>query len=337
LVAAGKANWRFVASGAIVLTLIDLWPVNYQLVDYTPKSQFDALFKEEGIATRLEKDQDKFRIYPMIAGVRPRDPRYSNANWWSIFGLESVGGYFGAKLSGYQQFSEEAGLDSWTALYRNPEILDVLNVRYVITTVPLDQLFAELERQGFGRPGRPADYYGPAEITTSGGGFLYRNPGEMPRARLADNFKVISDLNATFKEIANGQWDPRSGVILDVDPPVSPVAGGAGSVKIESYKPEEIIVKTATEQPKLLVLADSYYPSGWSARVDGQLTPILRADGVLRAISLPAGDHTVKFSFSPKRFYAGLWISVITLLLIAGIGAGAYLKSRSSKQPEASA
>ena len=42
----------------------------------------------------------------------------------------------------------------------------------------------------------------------------------------------------------------------------------------------------------LLVVNDSYFP-GWIAQVDGQDTPLYRADGNFRAVVVPVGDHTV--------------------------------------------
>ncbi len=319
-----KLKWQVIVSVAVVLFIVDLWSVNEKLVTFTPKSHSRGLFQAEGIVKRLQKEGGKFRIHPLMIGIRPKDPRYNNANWWSYFGLESTAGYFGAKSADYQRLMNVTELESWGALYRRPQLLDALNVRYIITTVPIQQLFSELERQGWGEPVRPAMEYEPAITMTRGGAYLYRNPGEMPRARLMDRYRVVPTYDEMLTEIVTQQWDPQSITLIEKQPAVEPQSGGSAEAEIISYENEEITVKVSTTVPKLLVLADTYYPSGWVATIDGEETEILRADGVLRAVAVPAGDHEVRFLFRPKWFYAGLWISIISVLTVIAVGGFAF-------------
>jgi hypothetical protein len=58
-----------------------------------------------------------------------------------------------------------------------------------------------------------------------------------------------------------------------------------------------------------LVLTDPYYP-GWQAFVDGQETPILRADYLFRAVALPPGAHDVHFTFTPRSLETGVTLSL---------------------------
>ncbi|HID54854.1 MAG TPA: hypothetical protein EYP41_22800 [Anaerolineae bacterium] len=66
------------------------------------------------------------------------------------------------------------------------------------------------------------------------------------------------------------------------------------------------------------MLADTYYP-GWRAQVDGVDTAMYRANSVVRATAVPAGTHTVVFSFLPLDFVAGAIISGLTLLLAGSL------------------
>jgi len=326
-----KVTWQVLAGLFILVLLVDLWPVNRRLVNFTPRSHQEALFRPEGVVRKLMQDPDKFRIHPLVQGVRPLDSRYMNSNWWSYFGLESTGGYFGAKPAAYQRLMTASDLEGWGALYSHPELLDALNVRYVITSVPIDRLFSELERQGWGRPARPASDFTPV-LTTRGGAYVYRNPGELPRTRLVGEFRVVPDFEATVAEMVGGDWDPVRMVLLDREPPVRPgPAGGVAETQIIEYRPERVKVKVTTSQSRLLVLADGYYPSGWRATLDGQPTEILRADGVLRAVAVPAGEHMVEFRFHPKWFYAGLWVSVGAALMALGLWVWTFVTGKGKK------
>jgi uncharacterized membrane protein YfhO len=52
------------------------------------------------------------------------------------------------------------------------------------------------------------------------------------------------------------------------------------------------------------------YP-GWRASLDGGDVPIEPYLGLLRAVSLPAGEHTVRFSFVPLSLVAGLALALV--------------------------
>jgi uncharacterized membrane protein YfhO len=116
------------------------------------------------------------------------------------------------------------------------------------------------------------------------------------------------------------KWDPAEMTILQNEPALKPVNDYQGNAEIISYQPEHIEIKVNIQKPKLLVLADSYYPSGWKAFVDGEETEIIRADAVLRAVAVPQGEHTIEFIFKPKWFYVGLWISLISVIGLIGLG-----------------
>lgn len=321
-----KLAWQALVGVVVIVMLVDLWPINRRLVNFTPRSQRTRLFEAEGIVKKIQSDAGYFRIHPM-------DGQYRAVNWWSYFGLENTTGYFGAKPANYQKLLS-AGLEGWGALYSRPQILDALNVRYIISSYPLNTIFGELQRRGSGEPARPFSYYTPV-VMTRDGGYLYRNPGELPRARLVGSYRIIPDFDATLADMLRGGWDPRREVLLDRQPSLQPDTSGSGSAVVQTYEREKVVIKTSTTSPKLLVLADAYYPSGWQATMDGRPTEILRADGVLRAVAVPAGEHTVEFRFKPKLFYAGMWVSVVSLIGVLAIGGLALFKKRQSPVPQA--
>ncbi len=88
--------------------------------------------------------------------------------------------------------------------------------------------------------------------------------------------------------------------------------------------------KTSSEQ--LAVFSEIYYDKGWNAYVDGKLTPYAKVNYVLRAMMVPAGEHTIVFKFEPKS-HAISWTitnisSIIMLLMLA---AAIYLTYKNKK------
>jgi len=72
------------------------------------------------------------------------------------------------------------------------------------------------------------------------------------------------------------------------------------AVEIIKYKPRKVEIKVLAKEKAFLLLNDTYYP-GWKAYIDGERTEIYRADFFLRAIKVPAGEHSILFVYDPMR------------------------------------
>jgi len=146
----------------------------------------------------------------------------------------------------------------------------------------------------------------------------------MPRAWLAPEA-----VNLTAEEILKAiktsrlpdgrAYDPSRTAL--VEEPMSltgqnadPATASAQVVRLTDTTME---VQTTSSAPALLVTSDSFYP-GWRAFLDGTEVRLFRADYALRGVTVPAGSHLVRFSFSPKSFAGGAAISAFSLLILAG-------------------
>ena len=78
--------------------------------------------------------------------------------------------------------------------------------------------------------------------------------------------------------------------------------------------PGELRVRASAADAAVLVFSEAYFPA-WRVFVDGRSAPLLRADGALLAVAVPAGTHEVVFLYLPPLLLLG---AVITLLAIAG-------------------
>ncbi|MBI4770222.1 MAG: hypothetical protein HY784_07390 [Chloroflexi bacterium] len=79
-----------------------------------------------------------------------------------------------------------------------------------------------------------------------------------------------------------------------------------------------VVVSGAPARPgdQLVVLVSDY--PGWRLYVDGKAAEVLPANRYLGAQMLP-GRHTYVFAFQPAEYYAGLAISLASLLLLLGM------------------
>jgi hypothetical protein len=88
-----------------------------------------------------------------------------------------------------------------------------------------------------------------------------------------------------------------------------------GSVSMAHYAANRVILSTQLQRDGWLILADTDYP-GWVATVDGEPTPIYRANVLFRAVQVSAGEHTVVFDYSPYWLVPGALVSAVSLLIL---------------------
>ena len=87
---------------------------------------------------------------------------------------------------------------------------------------------------------------------------------------------------------------------------------------VSTYEADRIRLKTATSASGLLMLSEVYYPA-WKAYVDGERVPLYRADHLLRAIPVPAGEHTVELRYESWTLRLGTVLSILTSLMLAAL------------------
>ncbi|MBI4099907.1 hypothetical protein HY440_02770 [Candidatus Microgenomates bacterium] len=68
----------------------------------------------------------------------------------------------------------------------------------------------------------------------------------------------------------------------------------SGQATIEKYSTNEVLIRTQGSSSGTLVLRDTYYP-GWQADIDGQNIPIVVAENLFRSVTVPPGQHLVRF------------------------------------------
>ena len=289
-----RVNRRLFVGLLIALLLVDFLWVDLGLVRFRQERGYERVYyrsRENQIVRLLEKDPALFRILPLD------EP---GTNEYGYFEISSVGGYHAAKLGIYQEVMERIGLG-------NPNLMDLLNVKYVITRRSIEPPRFE-------------------KVLETSWGDIYRNKEVMPRAFTVNRIEVLEENEEILARLGSEEFNPREVAILREEPPFSLEPGEAGTVRVISYGSDEIQLETSAPNDCLLVLSEIFYPAGWKAYLDDQETKIYRADYLLRAVYLPAGNHRVSFLFRPWTFRAGLWISALFLLGILVTLVSARLK-----------
>jgi len=97
----------------------------------------------------------------------------------------------------------------------------------------------------------------------------------------------------------------------------------AATIVLDNYRPNHLIYTSKTNSEQLAVFSEIYYQPGWKATIDGQPVSHFRANWILRAMLVPAGEHRIEFDFRPDGYVKTSYIStfssfLILLLLIAG-------------------
>jgi len=161
---------------------------------------------------------------------------------------------------------------------------------------------------------------------------ILRNAAAMPRAFMVGSGWLAPPGRDALAWMLDGTIDLSETVVLErpIPPGVAIPSGGAsaaaspGVASIQSYSPERVTIRTESQADALLVLGDAYFP-GWVARVDGEPTPILRANYLFRAVVLPSGPHLVTFAYEPLSVAVGMIITLATAcVVIAVVGAQAF-------------
>lgn len=151
---------------------------------------------------------------------------------------------------------------------------------------------------------------------------VYELTAAKPRVYVAPSAVVEPNVPKHTYLMMSDSFDPYSSVLLAEPPPEpagemgTPAAPGAAIV---DERASALTVRaSAPEGGGYLVLVDSFDP-GWRVEVDGREAPVLKANGLFRAVRIAPGEHTVRFVYRPTPLYAGLATSGVTALALVAL------------------
>lgn len=269
-----------------VLILVDLWAVDRR---YLNEDNFVKSRKLELRPDQWDKDIDELAA------------RYGDYDY-RVFNLavntfndskpsayhNQVGGYSAAKLSRYQNL-----IDFYLSRHIKPEVLSMLNTRYVVMQ----------------------------------NGQVQRLPDALGNCWFVQEIKPVGNPNEEI--LALNDIDPAVTAVIDTSKfNVRRSAFGTdttATIALEPQKEESADYRkyvSHSNSDQLAVFSEIHYAPDWFAYIDGKPADYFRANYVLRAMFVPAGDHVIEFKNEAPLFHRldniGLIVSIITILLMAG-------------------
>lgn len=145
----------------------------------------------------------------------------------------------------------------------------------------------------------------------------------LPRAFMVYDWEVVKSENQ-MDQLLDKNFPISSKILLEENAAVFP-AKEKGKFRVEykqsltsykKYTESESLLGVITDKPGLLFISETFYP-GWKAYIDDKETRIYRANYAFRAVSVPEGNHEVRFVYSPDSFFNGVKISILSALALA--------------------
>lgn len=185
------------------------------------------------------------------------------------------------------------------------QVVNMLNVKYLIQTNEKGQQITILNTQANGN------------------------------AWFVKDIKLVNNADEEIKAL--DKLDTKNQVVISSEKETKvPLTSGfpteGATIKLTSYKPDEL--KYASNNPNIgyAVFSEMYYKNGWNAYIDGKLTAHDRVNYALRGLSIPAGKHNIEFKFEPQVVKTGSMISLISfVLMLLLLGGGIYYLYRKDK------
>lgn len=273
-----RINLTYFSLAIGALFMLDALPISYR---YYGADNFENQHQFNQTFAPRPVDQQILQNEPERSAYRLLDLSTNTFNTNMIsYHHNTIGGYHALKMSRYQDL-----IDGYIAT-GNQNVLNMLNTKYIINQ----------------------------------NGELNQNPNAYGPAWFVENITFADSSDDEFRKLA--EVDTRKTAIINENEFGQLFSNGTdlttGTVEKISTIPDHLVFHTQNDGNGLLVLSEMWYDGpGWTAYIDGEEVPLIRANFTLRAVQIPAGEHEVELIFHPNSYYVGEKISFGSTLLIS--------------------
>ena len=285
----GKLRKELTIGGVLLLCLADMWAVNKRYL-YDDQFVSSSIRTDSFVKTATDEEilQDKTLDYRVLnfAGSTFNE---NQTSYWH----KSIGGYHAAKLRRYQELIEHHIGSEMQEVYRQVAeaggemeqvdgsqfpVINMLNTRYFIFPI--------------GDKGETVPIQNPYAM---GNAWFVSTVNYVANAN--EEMAALDSFNPTRTAVVNKDFQATLHDITGA--PVDSMA----HLTLESYEPNHLRYTTSNKQDGVAVFSEIYYPDGWQVTIDGEKAELARANYVLRALYIPAGEHTVEMTFDPQSLH----------------------------------
>lgn len=306
----GKLKGQIAFPILAVLVLVDMFPVDKRYLNndkFVSKQKYFQPFTASTADQAILADNAlDFRVADITKDM------FNDAS--TCYFHKSLGGYCGAKLRRYQDVitqylsgelnqlrSAKSTRDLTDALMRQ-KVLNMLNTKYIIynpDAQPFPNHFA----------------YGNAWIANDIQ--WVDTPNEEIDAIATTDLRRAAILNKEFEQQV-GDYQVTDSIMP--------------TIELTEYQPNKLtysfsgVSTGSTTANYLVVFSEIWTEKGWKMTIDGQEQPLLRANYLLRAAMIPAGEHEIVMEYAPRAYKMGNTVSFVSsLIMVLGlIGALVY-------------
>lgn len=302
------------------------------LIEYARGSTYTYVYKNSEIEKLAEnKDPlDLFRVtsmrtlstIPLVYGLETADgfvqvipKRYANF-WHTIITKNSTMNH-----SDIEQFTlvdhdarlvlknpaDTLMLADTFDYYYHLNLLSLLNVKYIISSLPIDDSNLKLiyKPKIFFYPGFSWDklFYKLKQNFTGKDLFIYENKKVLPRAFITKKIRFFQDTDKLLKEMSKAQTETLRDTVFVQENDIKDVLHnnlGFNHSKIEvvEYSPDQIRLSVSIDGAGILVISNSYNPF-WRVYVDGKEKKLFPADHTFWGVAIEKGEKDIMFRYQP--------------------------------------
>lgn len=219
-----------------------------------------------------------------------------------LFGLEEAQGYNPAQLRPF-----------WTLV----RMADPKVIRYNAGTfVDPDQVVPALldVRWAVGSAGQPP-VSGATRVVVDGPWALYRLDRAEERASVVGTWTSAPGYKEALQAVLAPGFDPASQAVVEGAPARPGARQPSGTASFRWLGAQSATVLVRATEPSMLVVRNAF-DENWRVTVDGQPAPLLRADGLIQAVPVPAGNHVVALAYDDPTVGYGLLGSAAALVVL---------------------
>ncbi len=294
-------NTIMVMIAFVILSFIDLYTLSRRYLNddsYSLKKEYHMNFQaREADEYLLQNDKSYYRVFPL-----DRNP-FNDGR--TVYHLRSIGGYNAAKIKRYQQMIEKH-----LAGTLNPNVINMLNTKYLITTKPLNSpQYLALQKMQDGE----VVYLN----TLNNGPAWFVN--QVIQVNTPDEaLDTLTYLNTRTHAVI----ERKDKALLQTysNAPID----SSEVIEVQVFDNNYLKYKSKANEDRFAVFSEVFYNRGWKAFIDGKEVPILHTNFVLRGLNVPKGEHTIEFKFEPDDVKIGETLSyigsgILILLLIFAV------------------